>query len=225
MFLFWFYFLFFGIPLLLFINNTKGYEQDQKNGSLVLIPLVICSITITFFLSIECMQAKDQGIEYFYGWNIIDTLQVLVFYMIVLTYFEYGGILITLESEIRIMVMIMSFGKFLNLARVYKLFGCFFRMLEICFLEQKELICAYIAFLIFFAFSYQSLNVSSLGQPTVAYGLSHFGHTLFSLWRTYLLYIDIPLINNFQSDNDKLTSDEQWFQDFHNFIMYVMFMI
>lgn len=123
------------------------------------------------------------------------------------------------------MVLVMSFMKMLNLARVYDTLGCFLRMLELCFIDQIPLIVAYISSLLFFSFGYQSLNVSSLNQPTQCQGLGHFGRTIFSLWRSYLLYIDIPAINNYVADNTTLSADEEYYQTVHNYTMYLMFMI
>ena len=96
------------------------------------------------------------------------------------------------------MVQLMSFFKLLNLARVYDKFGSFIRMVEISLVDSIPFITAYVGCLIFFAMGYESLEADSLnepgsdGQPGQAQGLGRFGRLIFSLWRTYLFYVDVP---------------------------------
>lgn len=50
-------------------------------------------------------------------------------------YNDYCGVLLVVEKEIRIMVLVMSFMKMLNLARVYDTLSCFLKMLELCLID------------------------------------------------------------------------------------------
>jgi len=70
--IFWFYIILYAIPYCI----TLVLDDHELNSKLIL----FCVLPQTILLSIEILQMYQQGFEYFLGWNIIDLLQILVFF-------------------------------------------------------------------------------------------------------------------------------------------------
>jgi hypothetical protein len=80
--------------------------------------LIISSITIVPYLAIEMIQLKQQKYEYIkQGWNIIDVLNIIFFYMIVIMHFvPHAKYLRYFEKETKVFVEIFTFLKLISLA-------------------------------------------------------------------------------------------------------------
>ena len=65
--LYWFYLLAYYVPYITFLEINE--DNSAKTAF-----LIIALLTSLFFLAIEVLQAYDQGLQYFVGWNIVDVL-------------------------------------------------------------------------------------------------------------------------------------------------------
>jgi len=89
--------------------------------------LIISSIALVPYLAIELIQLKQQGKEYIKaGWNIIDILNIVFFYMIVLMHFcPKATYLRYFEKEIKVMIELFTFLKMISLAQIVDSFRSF----------------------------------------------------------------------------------------------------
>ena len=75
-----------------------------------------------FLFFCETIQMREQGLEYFMGWNIVDTMQFLSF--ISLQYFTYNGDdKVKFVPELKFVLTILAFMKLLFFIRIFERFG------------------------------------------------------------------------------------------------------
>jgi hypothetical protein len=70
--LFWFYIICYIIPY--------SVTLVSENVTVHLYVLRICVIPQVVLLIIELIQMKENGLDYIQGWNLIDLMQIIVFF-------------------------------------------------------------------------------------------------------------------------------------------------
>jgi len=70
--LFWFYIVCYIIPY--------SVTLVSENVTVHLYVLRICVIPHVVLLIIELIQMKENGLDYIQGWNLIDLMQIIVFF-------------------------------------------------------------------------------------------------------------------------------------------------
>ena len=95
------------------------------------------------------------------GWNIIDSIQFLVF--ISLQYFTFG-----IETddngqifipELKLLLIVMAFIKLLFFIRIFEEFGFLVQMIIFCVIDLIPFILSYALFLIIFSICYAVLEM------------------------------------------------------------------
>ena len=105
--------------------------------------------------------------NYFKGWNIIDSLQIAAFAFVYRDVMHEDldldrGIVDKGEDYnifIGIFLIVLSFGKCLHFVTVYEEFGFFVKMLTLCLKDLMPFIFSYIFFGVFFAMLYAGIGV------------------------------------------------------------------
>ena len=80
------------------------------------------------------------------------------------------------------------------------------RMLKLTFINVLPFALFFILFLIFFSFCYIAIDGYTMKSSRVP-GLSKLGTQFFSLWRSTIGYIDLPLIRSYTKEKKEKEFD------------------
>lgn len=147
-----FYIVLFFIPFTL----TLIRDDHEMNNFLI----NVCTVPIVFFLAIELTQIAESKLEYFMGWNIFDFLQIVLFFVLYFSEYQVNG----MEQEqawskpVKIILMILSFIKIVNLLRGFQNIAYFILMLQNCLYDLIPFTFMYLLFVLFFALCFHVLG-------------------------------------------------------------------
>ena len=126
--------------------------------------MILCCFPQIFLLLIEIIQMRSSGWDYINGWNLIDLIQLILFWVQffekcvdVLSQRDDTGF--TISKLMRLMLILFSILKVVHFIAVYEQFGFFIKMVIICLWDLVPFISNYILFLNFFVIVYASLGV------------------------------------------------------------------
>ena len=156
--------------------------------------LIISSVALVPYLGIELIQLNQQRTKYLkQGWNIIDILNIVFFYMIVIMHFCPKAVYLKyFQKEIKVFVELFTFLKLISLAQIVDSFRSFTLMFRESMWQSMTFTYVYVGFVLCFATGYIALDVDTLGHHKQLRGLGRFCRLVFSQWRSYLFYIDFP---------------------------------
>ena len=190
--LFWFYIFGYVIPY--------SVTLVSENVTVHLYVLRICVIPQLVLLMIEIIQMKENGLEYFEPWNLIDLMQIIVFFFMFYTVQcnamregmtdENGNLIPEQEAIhspflpfIKIQLVALSFAKTLHFITVYEELGFFVIMVTRSFIDLIPFIMSYLFFQCFWATLFAVLKVEIDEEVASAVGLGYFGSLFLMVWR------------------------------------------
>ena len=159
------YFFFFLIPICI----TLFSESEEMH--VFFLQVAIIPAFILFF--IEVIQIREQGINYFIGWNLIDFSLFGIF--LTLQYFKYIGKedTMTYMPETKLGLVILAFLKLLFFVRIYEDYGFLVQMIRLCVLDLIPFIISYVIFLGIFTICFVVLKMEIDPEVVDAQGLNY----------------------------------------------------
>ena len=148
---FYIYVLTYCIPISFLIFS----DDDRVHQAMLQIALFPA---LLLFL-VEIIQIREQGMEYFGGWNICDFTQFVIFMIIFL--FNQFGIEDTfvIMPEFRIILVILSLVKLLFFLRVFEEYGFLVQIIMSCVIDLMPFIVFYMIALFMFSIIFVVLNM------------------------------------------------------------------
>jgi len=192
--LFWSYVILFIIPY----AATLTVDDPDVNKKIIL----SCIIPQLFFLTVELIQLKQQGLGYFNAWNMIDFTQLCCF-----SVYAHSIININAENEeeykkyvpflcLKIALILFSFIKFISLLRVFEKMAIFIKLVGACLRDLVPFIQSYLAMNLFFTFCFAALDCTNDEDIDSAVGLSPVGRLSLQVWRQSVGKLSFALYPN-----------------------------
>lgn len=147
-------------------------------------------------LLIEAIQLREQGLQYFMGWNLIDAAQLAVFG--ILYYMRYMGEdrSVLYFPELKLVNIILTFLKLLFFVRIFEDYGFLVQMIILCMQDLVPFFMTYLLFLNFFSMCFVVLNCDIDGEIESTPILSGYELMLLQVYRTALGELSMPGYKN-----------------------------
>lgn len=216
----WLYIVFFMLPYFGSMVLDDPYTQLSL--------MILCCFPQIFLLLIEFIQMHDSGWEYVNGWNLIDLIQLILFWVQfiekcsdVYAHREERGF--TLSKFMRLMLILTSILKVVHFIAVYDQFGFFIKMLTVCLWDLIPFIINYIIFVNFFAIIYVSLGVEisdELDLPVDNHAglqyLGYYGMLILTVYRNSVGKLGFAKYN-------QLIAQNRWDQQTHIYTIWIAY--
>ena len=157
----------------------------------------IASFPATILLIVEMIQLKWQGIEYFYGWNMIDFLQLVVFGILFILRFEGLDHQMLYFAQFKLLNIILAIFKLMFFIRIFEAYGFLVQMVVYCVQDLIPFLVCYMTFLLVFAICYTVLQLDI--DPEVAENapiLNKFQQLLLETFRNAIGELALPMYSS-----------------------------
>jgi len=157
----------------------------------------IASFPATILLIVEMIQIKWQGIEYFYGWNMIDFLQLVVFGILFILRFEGLDHQMLYFAQFKLLNIILAIFKLMFFIRIFEAYGFLGQMVVYCVQDLIPFLVCYMTFLLVFAICYTVLQLDI--DPEVAENapiLNKFQQLLLETFRNAIGELALPMYSS-----------------------------
>jgi len=157
----------------------------------------IASFPATILLIVEMIQIKWQGIEYFYGWNMIDFLQLVVFGILFILRFEGLDHQMLYFAQFKLLNIILAIFKLMFFIRIFEAYGFLVQMVVYCVQDLIPFLVCYMTFLLVFAICYTVLQLDI--DPEVAENapiLNKFQQLLLETFRNAIGELALPMYSS-----------------------------
>lgn len=151
----------------------------------------------------EGIQIRDQGVDYFIGWNVIDSAQIFVFLVLFALRIEGLDNTLLFYKQLKLVNIILAFLKLMFFVRIFNEYGYLVQLIQYCIKDLIPFLSSYITLLLLFTICYVVLKLE-IDEEVQVKGLNYFFCTLLETFRNAIGELALPAYDKLMSKQDGL---------------------